>query len=129
METIPHRLLFVEDNKELIFLCSRVMSHAGYNVHEAHDGRQAMELLEHNAFDILITDIMLPGVSGLEVIKFAKRRYPEMPVVAVSAAGEEALEKANLCGADLIIPKPFIAEKLTERIRRLLPRRRRQFAV
>ncbi|NCP52952.1 MAG: response regulator [Flavobacteriales bacterium] len=119
---IKVKILIVEDDlltqKALEFRLKK----DGYNVVKASDGLEAKELLIAENPDILITDLMIPFLSGLELIEFAKNKLGKsIPVIVLSAANQEKiiLDSFNL-GADDFMSKPFSPLELTVRVKRLL---------
>lgn len=111
------RLLFIEDNRELIFLCSRPLQRQGFDVTEAWSAEKALQILQKEAFHLVVTDLRLPGGSGFEVIAFLKQYHPDTRIIVVSGAGPEALEKARGMGVDSAIAKPFMINKLIDHLR------------
>ncbi|MCF3111561.1 response regulator [Niabella sp. CC-SYL272] len=115
------KILLVEDATALLRAIELKLKKSGYDVHSCADGRQALAELESFTPDLVITDIMLPFVSGLEVLNAAKAKNKKMPVIVFSAMGQEnAVEEAFLLGADDYVVKPFGLKELEMRIKRLL---------
>ncbi|MBO9596169.1 MAG: response regulator [Niabella sp.] len=115
------KILLVEDATALLRAIELKLKKIGYEVYPCADGRQALEELESVTPDLVITDIMLPFVSGLEVLNAAKAKNKRTPVIVFSAMGQEnAVEEAFLLGADDYVVKPFGLKELEMRIKRLL---------
>lgn len=116
------KILIAEDEAIMLSLLEKNLRDDGYEVMIATDGQQAIEKFKAFKPDLVITDILMPYVSGLELIGLIKS-YVEQntPVIVLSAMGQEAtvLEAFNI-GADDFITKPFNPSELTLRVKRLL---------
>ena len=101
-------VLAVDDDPSLLKLMTRRLDKMGLQVEQAGDGRAALELIENNKYDLLVTDIYMPGVTGLELLKQAKERDQHTQVIVVTAAAtmENAVEALNN-GAFAYLTKPF----------------------
>ena len=119
------KVLVVEDDRDLRQLFARVLQRSGYETLEAGDGQQALEVLEREYVDVIISDIMMPVMDGIETCR-ALRRDPalkETMVVFLSALGEEEQQLAGFgAGADDYIPKPIKPKLLLSRIQAILKR-------
>src|SRR3972149_238253 len=103
------RILVADDEERIRMLLEAHLEASGYAVVLASDGAQALERLKNGAFDAVITDMNMPGASGLEVILEARRRYgPNLPVIVITAYGsvQNAVE-AMRDGATDYLEKPF----------------------
>ncbi len=109
-------ILIVEDDNSINTLLARIMEKKGYNVVQAYSGTEAMLHIETKDFQLVIMDLMLPGITGEELIKNI-RRTKEMPVIVISAKIDKKnkVELLNL-GADDYITKPFDIEEVSARI-------------
>lgn len=96
------------------------MTHAGYRVTEAENGRQAVRLLAEAHYDLLLLDIVMPEQEGLETIGFVRRRYRDLKIIAMSGFTENYLKMAMLLGAGDAIAKPIRVETLLAAVRRAL---------
>jgi DNA-binding response OmpR family regulator len=115
-------ILVVEDARELAQVIARELEAGGYSVLRAADGRTALDLVARNNPDLLVLDWMLPGMSGLDVLR-ELRRERAIPVLMLTARGEEADRVIGLeLGADDYLPKPFGMRELVARVRALLRR-------
>ncbi|MGJ7031742.1 response regulator transcription factor [Niabella hirudinis] len=115
------KILLVEDATALLRAIELKLKKVGYEVYPCSDGRQALQELESFAPDLVITDIMLPFVSGLEVLTAAKAKSKKMAVIVFSAMGQEnAVEEAFLLGADDYVVKPFGLKELEMRIKKVM---------
>ena len=102
------RILIVDDEQGVRDLLARALSGGEYDVDVAPDGRTATEQLRTVEYDLLITDLKMPGMDGLSVIREARRLFPELPVIIITGYSTEAsaIEAINL-GVSGYITKPF----------------------
>jgi DNA-binding NtrC family response regulator len=118
------RVLVVDDNDLVRELLQTTMARAGYEVAEACDGNVAIQLLEDQSFDIVITDIIMPDKEGLELIAHIHRNYPGVKVIAISGSGEGPtrvyLDSAERLGARRSFAKPIDRTQLLETVEQLL---------
>jgi two-component system, OmpR family, response regulator len=122
-------LLVVEDETELARLLVRELEAAGYTVHHAADGTQAMQSFADFAPDLVVLDWMLPEIDGLEVLRRV-RQTSAVPVLMLTARAEEVDRVIGLeVGADDYLTKPFGTRELVARIRALLRRHERLHAM
>ncbi len=116
-------ILVAEDETHILFLIQRRLEAAGYKVVPFQDGRQALDYaLEHKP-DLLLLDIMLPGMDGLEICRQVKAAYDHEapPIVLISARGQQSDIEAGLAaGADEYIIKPFSARLLLDTVESML---------
>lgn len=115
------KILIVEDDELMIKILQFVLKKEGYRLTVAKDGLDAIERIPIIEPDMVMTDVMLPYKSGLEVINFIKDKYPAMPVIVLSALGEEerTVVEAFKLGADDFVAKPFNPNELILRVKRL----------
>lgn len=115
-------ILVVDDEKQVRSLLRRKLEQCGYQVHEASNGREAIETLGQRSFDLVISDIMMPEKDGLEVIMYLRKTRPELKVIAISAPGNQLfLESARALGASRVLEKPFALDDLAVAVDELLP--------
>ena len=102
------RILVVEDNPEIRGIFESVLGRAGYQTVTAADGIEAIQKLDSESFDLVITDLALPNISGLQVIKKVKQKCC-CPVVAMTAYWQTSplFEEAEALGCDGMLAKPF----------------------
>ena len=102
------RVLVVDDEEAVLTLFRKTFERAQYDVDTAGDGAAAIECLRANAYDLLVTDLQMPGVGGLSVIREARRLVSGLPVVIVTGRSTEAsaIEAVNL-GVSAYLTKPF----------------------
>ncbi len=117
------RILIVEDEEKLARFLELELKHEGYEVEKAFDGRTGLERAESGAFDLILLDVMLPGMSGLELLRRLRKNY-EMPVIMLTARDAVMDKVTGLdMGANDYITKPFEIEELLARIRAALRKR------
>ena len=111
LETLPPRVLVVDDDSMLRNLLFEVLSYEGYTVEAAIDGEDALRRLAAASFDLVITDVVMPGISGVDVLRTARRRYPDIDVIVMTgyASIETAIRSIRLGAVDYIT-KPFNIE-------------------
>jgi len=117
------RVLIVDDEAYVIRSLGFVLQRAGYAVLEARDGQQALEVIHRERPDLVILDIMLPGVDGYEVCRQVKssEEFCSIPVVMLTAKGQDVdREQALAAGADEYMTKPFSPSRAVETINSLL---------
>ncbi len=107
------RLLVVDDDESLRWVTKVQLEQSGYLVDAASDGPQARELLHQNGSDLVITDLMMPGMSGLDLLKEIRAEYPELAIIVVTAFGTvETAVEAMKAGAYEYITKPVNIDEL-----------------
>ncbi|HEY0254722.1 MAG TPA: response regulator [Kofleriaceae bacterium] len=113
-------ILVVDDNPVNVKLARAVLVRAGYDVHAAADAPGAFAILEECRPDLIITDLMLPEVSGFDLVAQLKAddRYAKIPIIAMTASGlPRDEERARAVGCDGFMTKPFEIETLLSLIR------------
>lgn len=115
-----HKILLVEDEPNIARFVELELTHEGYEVVKAEDGREGLRLAEAGGFDLVLLDIMLPGLNGLEVLR-RLRKSSQLPVIMLTARDAVMDKVTGLdMGADDYITKPFSIEELLARIRTAL---------
>lgn len=120
------KVLLVEDDEDVRYALAKFLRHSGHTVAEAVDGKQALAMVGREAFDIVITDIIMPEADGIEVVLEVRKRYPGLPIIAISGGGRigqaEYLDAAQTLGASAVMQKPLDTDVLLKRIEELVSR-------
>jgi DNA-binding response OmpR family regulator len=116
------QVLIVDDDRELCELLSERLGTEGFVIDAVHDGLRGLERALSNDYALVVLDLMLPGMSGLDVLRRIRARSP-LPVLVLTARGEDVDRILGLeIGADDYLPKPFNPRELIARIRAILRR-------
>ncbi len=119
------KILVVDDEPVICRSCEKIFMRAGHAVSTATSGRQALQLLEHNRFDVVFTDLKMMDIGGMEVLQTVRQRHPDTVVVVITgyATVASAVETMR-SGAFDYLPKPFTAAEIAAVLDRALARRR-----
>lgn len=119
-------VLLVDDDREFVRMVARYLEGEGFTTTVAHDGGGALEQLSHAPFDVMVLDLMMPGMSGHDVLRRTLSQSsgrPRVPVLLLSAKGDEVDRVIGLeAGADDYLPKPCALRELAARLRAILRR-------
>lgn len=119
------RILVIDDEEIVIRSCVRILGDGGYQVEAASSGLEALKKIEESPYDILILDIMMPGMDGLEVLQRVKETHPDIDVIMVTGLSQiETAVRSMKLGAFDYLPKPFDPDELKVVVERALERRR-----
>lgn len=121
---MPHRVLLVDDSQTTrSFAAAALEAEGDLEVSVARSGFEALKILPQGNFDLVITDINMPDINGLELIRFTRShaRYADTPLIIISTEGRDSdRKKAMSLGANEYLVKPFTPEALVEAVRRYL---------
>lgn len=110
------RILVIDDEEMVRYTTETVLRDAGYRVSTAENGRVGLERMREEDCDLVITDIIMPEMEGMETIQIIRQEFPDLPIIAMSGGGRignlDYLESAKLLGVVATIPKPFTREEL-----------------
>lgn len=121
METTQKKtILVIEDDTEVLSVIIKYLSQLGYEVITATDGMEGLKRLDSGGFDLVITDIVMPYVSGVGVVTALKKKKPHIPVIAITGYGKEPEAVAVEKKADLVLAKPVRMSVLKDYIEELL---------
>jgi len=118
----PYKLLIIDDNKEILSALSDFLRKKKYDVVSASDGLDGLKFLEteKQIFDLVITDLVMPNISGVGLISIIKNKFPDIPVIAITGWGEHPEALAIEVKVDRVLEKPFDLSELDTLIRELL---------
>jgi DNA-binding response OmpR family regulator len=120
----PGRIVVVDDDPTVADVVERYLMRDGHSVQSVRDGYEALRVIEERPPDLVVLDLMLPGIDGLEVCRRLRQRWP-IPVVMLTALGAESERLAGFeIGADDYVTKPFSPRELAMRVRSVLRRAR-----
>lgn len=116
------RILIAEDEQVLLDLLKVLLEMIDdeFEVYSANNGREALELINGLDIDLLITDIKMPEMDGLELIREMQNKYPSIKILAMSGIGDQYLKAAKSFGASYVFNKPFERDKLTSAVNKVL---------
>jgi two-component system alkaline phosphatase synthesis response regulator PhoP len=126
MTAVRRKILLVEDDRTLRQALAFNLAREGYDLVSAGDGETALGIARAQTLDLILLDVMLPGMSGIELLRVLRREGRDTPVIVLSAKGDEIDRVVGLkVGADDYVPKPFSRPELLARIEAVLRRNRR----
>ena len=122
---LQKHIVLVDDDEAVRSVLRRGLVRAGYEVHEAGEGGAALKLLASAPADLIITDLVMPEMEGIEFIMALRKTHPKLPVIAISGGGravgsDNYLNIARACGAVKLLAKPFETEQLLAAMQELL---------
>ena len=118
----PSRLLIVDDNEDILSTFYEFFNSMGYEVKTAPDGFAALKLLrdKSNFFDCLITDLVMPNISGVGLISIVKKEYPHLKIIAMTGYGDQPGALASEAAADVVLFKPIDLFKIENTVSELI---------
>jgi len=124
-------ILIIEDERSVIETLVQFFELKEYEVHTAEDGLEGLKCLEQLQWsvDLILTDLVMPNVSGLGVISVAKKRFPEIPILAITGAGPVPAEAATEFHADWVIEKPLNMHQMERIIEDLIWKSKSQMVL
>lgn len=115
------RVLIVEDDEPTRTLLRDVLEEEGYKTDSVNNGSEAFRKLVKESFDLIITDIRMPGLTGLDILPGMKKLHPDIPVIIITGIGsEEVQRKALERGATVYLEKPLHIRELRTLIREII---------
>ena len=113
-------LLIIEDDKQVRSMMENYFEYFGFDIITASNGMDGLKMVESEQYDLVITDIVMPYISGIGIISVVKKRSPDLPVIAITAYGKNPEKLAAEKQADVVLRKPFKMETLKNHVTRLL---------
>jgi len=118
---MKRRILIVDDEPQIRNMLRDWLTRSGFDVVDAPDGKQAIEILRRESFDVVVADILMPEKDGLEVIMYLQRESPLTKCVAISSPSNRVfLQSAQLLGATRVVEKPLTGADVESAIRDVL---------
>ena len=121
------KILIADDDGEVRVTLQKLLQMDGHEVDLAKDGLEALRMLDESAYDLMVTDIVMPNREGLESIMEARRKHPGLRLIAISGGGRERTESylrmAETFGAEAVFRKPFPPREMLEKVSQLLTTR------
>lgn len=105
-----HTALLVDDEPELLEIMEFELSRSGFDVFKASNGQEALAQLETQRVNLIVSDIRMPILNGIELIKIVKKRYPQIPFIFITGFSDLRFEEVPQLGPDKILTKPFDLE-------------------
>ncbi len=119
-EIYPQKILLVDDEEQMREIMQEALSIMGHDVEIARDGQDALEIIQKNSFDIVITDIHMPRMGGMQLIEFLNKSLPEVDIVAITGHSMDyTYTDVVKSGASDFIIKPFSFDELEAKLRRI----------
>ena len=127
-------ILIIDDEKDVRVVLKEVLRRAGYDVTLAANGREGLEKLAADGADMVITDVIMPGIDGVAMVQQIREARPDMPIIVISGGGNVApmdyepgaistsayLASATIAGANCTLTKPFERQALIDAVQELL---------
>ncbi len=113
-----YKILIIDDSEEILNTYKKFFIKKNYSVATASNGLDGLKILqtEPNDFDLIITDIVMPNISGVGIISIVKKKFPEILIIAITGWGEHPGMLASEAEADLVLEKPIDLMELDKRI-------------
>jgi DNA-binding NtrC family response regulator len=115
------RILVIDDQEPIRRVVRRALEQDGHEVYDASDGELGMEILESQSFEVVITDIFMPGQDGIVTLRQIRKRFPDVKVIVISGGDSTGMmdmrQDAELLGAVKSLQKPFNAREIMELVR------------
>ena len=116
------KILIIVDNEEILVSLKNYFLKKKYDVDAAANGLDGLKMIEADAanYDAIITDLVMPHVSGVAIISIAKKKWPDVPVIAITGYGEHPGALAKEVQADLVLEKPFKVQDLDDYVAKFI---------
>ncbi len=119
--TKSNQVLIVDDNPHMSSLLSEILEFFDYRCVGAHDGEEALKILKEECFDMVITDLRMPRMGGMDLLHTIKDEFPKLPVVVITGFGTDSSKSdAFAAKADGFLAKPFKVEQIKDLLKKHL---------
>ncbi len=116
-----NQILIVDDNPHMSNLLSEILDFFAYKATGAQDGEEALKILGNESFDMVITDLKMPKMGGMDLLRTIKDKFPHLPVVVITGFGTDSSKSdAFAAQADGFLSKPFKADQIRELLKKHL---------
>jgi CheY-like chemotaxis protein len=116
MQNLKSRMLAVDDEPEIVDRLTNFFSRKGYEVNSAYSGEEAIEILENKGIDLVLLDLRLPGIQGIELAKIIRKKYPMTKIIIVTAYAGQNQDALNSGISDGIFNKPVVLQELYKKL-------------
>ena len=117
-------ILVIDDDGTMREMLVQLLKHAGYKVKSAADGKRALKLLDAHTFDLIVTDLVMPEIEGVDLIQVIRTLNKSVPIIAISGGArndpKSLLESARVSGANITFEKPFHAAPFLAALKKCL---------
>lgn len=117
---VTEMILVVDDEPSIRRFAARALLEEGFAVREAADGAQALEMVQAGGVSVLVSDVVMPRLNGVQLMEALARSHPQLPVLLMSGYAAPELEGMGIAAPCGLLTKPFSAEQLIEEVRRCL---------
>ena len=118
---MPHKILIVDDEPDIVEVLADRLEASGFDVRTVHNARDCYAAVAEDAPDLILLDIQMPDIGGMEALADLKKNHPEVPVLMISASSvPEVAQEAIRGGAEGFVLKPFEPEELMQSINEVL---------
>ena len=122
MHTMSHKILIVDDQYGIRILLNEVFQKEGYETYQAANGVQALDIVQKYSPHLVLLDMKIPGMDGIEILKRIKAINPEIRVIIMTAYGElDMIQETKELGAIMHFAKPFDIDEIREAVKKHLP--------
>lgn len=115
-DSVVKHVLVADDDADALALISRYLEPLGVQIDVAFSGREALDKVQRNHYDLVISDVRMPNGTGIDLLREMKNLKENMPVILISAAAASAKEQAKAMGADAFLAKPLEREELAHTV-------------
>ena len=129
-QAIKNKILIIDDEANICMGCQRIFKGKGYTVKIAFSGKEGLDRACKEEFDVIITDLKMPDISGIEVIKKIKEKKPDQPIILITGYATvcTAVEAMKL-GVEYYIKKPFRPDEIIDAVKNILDKRKKHYTA